>query len=193
MCGIGPFAIPLAMDNIRVHANDLNPMSYEYLLANAKLNKCKTDKLSMYNEDGRAFLIALAEKGISFDHAVMNLPQTATDFLDAFIGLSTRYPNDLKDTIRLPLIHVYAFSTADDPIDDIRRRCAISMRVDESILPMSTCSGHIVRDVAPKKLMICLSFTLPQQVAEASPLTLEEMSVEKDSDEPASKRSKTDE
>jgi tRNA (guanine37-N1)-methyltransferase len=40
--GIGPFSIPLTSqyDNIEVYANDLNPVSYQYLKSNAKLNKC---------------------------------------------------------------------------------------------------------------------------------------------------------
>ena len=59
----------------------------------------------------------------------MNLPQNATDFLDAFIGLARRTskggaspgpaaasPIPLFTVDNLPRIHVYAFSTAADPI-----------------------------------------------------------------------------
>jgi tRNA (guanine37-N1)-methyltransferase len=38
-CGIGPFAIPAAARGCVVHANDLNPKSYEYLVANVASNK----------------------------------------------------------------------------------------------------------------------------------------------------------
>ena len=38
MCGIGPFAVPLAMNGVEVHANDLNPASYDYLMKNAQQN-----------------------------------------------------------------------------------------------------------------------------------------------------------
>ena len=112
--------IPLAMNGIEVYANDLNPASYAYLLKNAEQNKC-SNLLHGYNLDGRKFVMELAKRDIAFDHAPMNLPQTATEFLDVFIGLRRRF-ND-PSSYRTPTIHVYAFSTADDVIDDVRRRC----------------------------------------------------------------------
>ena len=82
----------------------------------------------------------------------------------------------------------------EDPIGDIVRRSAGVLRCSEACLrtgrsdtattstttaattPTTTtsttkvvaghvCEGHIVRDVAPKKVMICLTFTLPAEVS----------------------------
>ena len=91
MAGIGPFAVPLASSgNVTVHANDLNPDSFKYLKKNVNGNKgCKQDRVFAYNMDGRQFVHALSDKEVDVDYFVLNLPQIAVEFLDAFRG--TRY------------------------------------------------------------------------------------------------------
>jgi len=179
MAGIGPFAVPLAMAGVRCHANDLNPASFKYLCINNQANRCERS-LTCYNMCARDFVLQLAEKGVDFDHAIMNLPQSATDFLDAFIGLGTRKGWKKDEPLqeqgqkhRLPNVHVYAFSTADEPVADVAARSAAVLRCDVDLLrpgPNLPFIGHVVRDVAPKKVMICLSFELPLSVALAEPV-----------------------
>jgi tRNA G37 N-methylase Trm5 len=48
-------------------------------------------------------------KAKKFDHYLMNLPATATEFLDAFKGLFKGF-----DPVDLPIIHCYSFSKAKD-------------------------------------------------------------------------------
>jgi hypothetical protein len=42
----------------------------------------------------RHFILKLVAENTPFHHAIMNLPQNATDFLDVFIGLHTRLGPD---------------------------------------------------------------------------------------------------
>ncbi|KAK9849012.1 hypothetical protein WJX84_008241, partial [Apatococcus fuscideae] len=107
MAGIGPFAIPAARKRCQVYANDLNPKSYQYLCENIKLNKVG-QRAVPFCMDARQFMQKLAEPSSSnsdpagaseaatssssagsliFQHAILNLPASAVDFLDVFNGL----------------------------------------------------------------------------------------------------------
>ena len=131
----------------------------------------------------------MLDSNIPFHEAIMNLPQNATDFLDVFIGMATRLGDRYEQSWAahpLPRIHVYAFSTAlDDPVQDIVERSAGVLQCDPKLLNYTRkgssdeasnvsaedrAVGHVVRDVSPKKVMVCLSFRLPREVAFAVPV-----------------------
>lgn len=158
MAGIGPFAIPLASKfGVSVLANDLNPSSHKYLLQNSRLNKC-SDKLKPYNLDGREFIHKLSDEGVRFQYAIMNLPAIAVEFLDAFRGFSV-------SRCGRPTVYVYGFYKADteEEIEGlVRGRCedALGCGITED------CGFviHRVRDVAPKKPMVCARFRIPREV-----------------------------
>jgi len=189
MAGIGPFAIPLAIKpGHQVYANDLNPASYKYLLSNTKLNHCEA-RLHSFNLDGRDFIHHLVDRKVFFQEVILNLPQSAVQFLDVFVGLHRKYHHDdsaLSHTdFVLPRIHVYSFTNnMEQPVLSVVEEvakvlgCSIAdLGYDNSIITVSDqdslmipCHGHIVRDVAPRKLMICVSFTLPKSVALKEPV-----------------------
>ena len=85
-CGVGPFAIPLAMRGCVVHANDLNPDSFAALQDNVRRNKVG-GRVTCYNLDGGDFLRQLAKNHVAVDAVIMNLPADAISFLGVFRGL----------------------------------------------------------------------------------------------------------
>jgi tRNA (guanine37-N1)-methyltransferase len=149
--------------------------------------------LLVYNQCGRAFLRALvAHTRVLPNEILMNLPANATDFLDSMVGLAVLAGVKKEGethasgshggrTARpvMPRVHVYGFSSADDPIADMAERAcgrmgcsiaALGVRdTSSNVASPGKWTGHLVRDVAPKKLMICLSFFVPEEVAYAAP------------------------
>eukprot|EP00891_Asterochloris_glomerata_P002406 jgi/Astpho2/2406/e_gw1.00044.68.1_t len=179
MAGIGPFAVPAAQKGCQVFANDLNPDSFEYLQRNIKLNRVQ-GKVQASNMDGRAFLRRLCQPEsqaaahhqtssngleeslpsgpVLFQHAIMNLPASAVEFLDAL-------PGAFDPTFwsgKLPQIHCYTFQKAPETDAGTQQRveAALGARLPEGALNI-----HIVRNVAPNKHMLCLTFRVPEDVA----------------------------
>ena len=176
--GVGPFSIPAAKKGCLVHANDLNPHSYESLCTNAKANSI-TQKLKAYNLDGREFIQKvihdllvpqqpLKEPLNTFTECntriIMNLPATAVQFLDTFRGLFSSVPSDRRNSIRLPKVYCYCFSKSEaspdkDALEMVQRSLGVSS------LRAGTYSTHTVRSVAPNKVMMKVTFELPPDVA----------------------------
>ncbi|KAH7314613.1 hypothetical protein KP509_21G010700 [Ceratopteris richardii] len=90
------------------------------------------------------------------DHIIMNLPASALDFLDAFNGIFSKE----RWKGKLPCIHCYCFMRAHESTADV-------LKFAESVLGSTIVDPAIweVRDVAPNKVMLCISFDLPEDVA----------------------------
>ncbi|XP_054718070.1 tRNA (guanine(37)-N1)-methyltransferase-like [Uloborus diversus] len=180
--GVGPFAIPLAKKKCVVHANDLNPDSYQWLCHNAELNKVKHN-LTAYNLDGRDFIQSIVKEGLlrcfkspesPSIHIIMNLPACALSFVDTFCGLlkSSDFENH---TTPLVFVHCYFFLKKDEDEAEVAEKYLDL----ESQTSMQICP---VRVVAPNKRMMRITYKL-------SPRLL--FSLKEDFPEPSAKRIKT--
>jgi tRNA (guanine37-N1)-methyltransferase len=165
-CGVGPLAIRAAKAGYKVIANDLNPDCFIYLNLNAKRNKISSKVLTSYNMDARDFIrLVISSSKDSFpriNHIYMNLPKDALEFLDVFIGLFTDITTYTKET--LPTVHVYGFSNAKDPKEDLIGRVANAFNI-QSLNKEYLTDFHDVRDVSNNKHMFCLSIKIPPEIA----------------------------
>ncbi|KAF8634903.1 hypothetical protein AX15_000651 [Amanita polypyramis BW_CC] len=98
-------------------------------------------------------------------HFVMNLPDTAIQFLGAFRGLLSDQTRDLRKTYgsAMPVVHCHCFTRELDPQ---KAELDIRKRVEEQLgAGITEAELHFVRSVAPNKEMYCISFRLPHEVA----------------------------
>ncbi|XP_055291740.1 tRNA (guanine(37)-N1)-methyltransferase isoform X3 [Moschus berezovskii] len=166
--GVGPFAIPAAKKNCTVFANDLNPESHKWLLHNCKLNKVD-QKVKVFNLDGKDFLQGpvreelmqqlgpLSKERKHSVHIVMNLPAKAIEFLSAFKALLDGQPCGSE---LLPIVHCYSFSKDANPAKDVQQRAGTVLGIS-----LEACSSvHLVRNVAPNKEMLCITFRIPAAI-----------------------------
>ncbi|KAH0478799.1 MAG: uncharacterized protein KVP18_000892 [Porospora cf. gigantea A] len=150
-----------------VWANDLNPDAFTSLETNFRLNKVDSTCVA-YNKDGNAFIrnffqcrqqwlshSAIQSKEV---HFVMNLPQSAIDFLPAFIGVLNGIEEEVEGWKFV--VHCYCFAKEEEHEQEIRER------VTEKLPHTDTGNATIrtVRNIAPKKSMYCWTWTLDKGV-----------------------------
>ena len=130
---------------------------------------------------------------------IMNLPDSALTFLDAFWGLYTPLADESgfrekMESVRMPMICVYCFTREIEPVAAAKDIYEVSLLTLSALPPDRTsrvltstkrasrylayelnatdenleANLHLVRSVAPKKDMYCLSFCLPRTVAFAT-------------------------
>lgn len=166
--GIGPFAIPAAKKGCQVYANDLNPDSFKWLEQNRKINKV-IDKIECYKLDGRQFITTVVkEKMVNFAsqeedrpfrvHVVMNLPASAVEFLDAFRGLLTGTLPEGEENVPAMSVHCYCFTKKEGAEEDACQMVKHHLGCN-NLHP----DVHNVRNVAPNKEMMCVSFQMPKE------------------------------
>lgn len=113
-------------------------------------------------------------------HFVMNLPASAIEFLHNFRGLyeghedlfnSTGATEQQDHQRQLPMVHVHCFAPKPNSPESVR---SVLERIEKEIGVLlkegdgsleGQATLHEVRDVAPAKLMFCVSFRLPRSVA----------------------------
>ena len=133
----------------------------------------------MYNLDARQFIHKMNEEGVEVDHFIMNLPQLAPEFLDAFRGWKfgdddNNTPNNSSSKKR-PMIHVHCFGDKARNPDEtliverqVQQRCETALGCPGCFSSSSSKNNEfqvrVVRDVGPRKHMLCVSFRLPLEV-----------------------------
>ena len=95
--------------------------------------------------------------GATFDHIVMNLPATAVEFLDC---LKHSFDRKTWENRKLPTVHVYAFRPPGHTDRDV-----ISRAEGHLGCPIKNAKVFEVRDVAPNKAMVCVSFQITEEQA----------------------------
>jgi tRNA (guanine37-N1)-methyltransferase len=109
--GVGPFSVLIGKRNpgAKVYAVDLNPDAIELLKVNVRVNKVE-NRVFPILADARE-IAATKLKGIA-DRVIMNLPETAINFVDAAC---------LAIKSQGGIVHFYAFIRSPDSIENLKQ------------------------------------------------------------------------
>ncbi|XHH07731.1 MAG: class I SAM-dependent methyltransferase family protein [Candidatus Bathyarchaeia archaeon] len=143
--GVGPFAIPIAKmcPEAKVYAVDINPDAVELLKINVRVNRVEN---RVYPLLGDARELAKEKLCGVADRVIMNLPETAIDFVDA--ACQTLKPSG-------GVVHFYGFIRKPDTIDDLKKRfSSLVEQQGRKVLAFQCARG--VRETAPYEQQVVL-------------------------------------
>jgi tRNA (guanine37-N1)-methyltransferase len=137
--GVGPFVIPIAKKhkNVRVYAVDVNPDAVSFLKRNIAVNRAEKQVVPILGDARQVVKEQLSGKA---NHVIMNLPETALEFVD--VACEAIKPEG-------GILHYYCFErNVSDPLETAKARLTetvnISSRKVEKVILAKT-----VREVAP--------------------------------------------
>ncbi|GAB4325785.1 MAG: tRNA (guanine(37)-N1)-methyltransferase Trm5b [Promethearchaeota archaeon] len=111
--GVGSFSVQLAKHcNVEVVAMDVNPAAVDLCRQNAAANKV-SDLVHVFHEDAKnavGLVQGLTDVWGAPKHVVMNLPESALQFLDVAFDLASPAGGE---------VHLYSFGEKPDPVDDV--------------------------------------------------------------------------
>jgi tRNA (guanine37-N1)-methyltransferase len=143
--GVGPFSVLIAKKNpnVKVYAVDLNPEAVELLKVNVRLNRV----------DNRVFPIQADAKQIAkgklngvADRVIMNLPETAIDFVSSACQIIKPQGG---------VIHFYGFVRKPDTIAEMKLRFSNAVRETERKVTEFLYAKSI-RETAPYESQVVL-------------------------------------
>lgn len=110
--GVGPFSVLIAKKhpNVKVYAVDLNPEAVELLKVNVRVNRVES-RVFPIQADARE--IAEGKLNGVADRVIMNLPETAIEFVDAACQIIKPQGG---------VIHFYGFIRKPDTIEEMKHR-----------------------------------------------------------------------
>ena len=137
--GVGPFVIPAAKRGAAAVGVDLNPVAVEYLRENAERNGV-AERVTAIEGDVRD---VAGDYGGWADRLVMNLPHSASEFLDVAAVLAS-------DEC---VLHLYDIQHEDDPFGPGERAIREAF---EPAHDVTVETRHVVRSYAPHEVNVCL-------------------------------------
>jgi tRNA (guanine37-N1)-methyltransferase len=110
--GVGPFSVLIGKKNpkVKVYAVDINPEAVELLKVNVRVNRVENRVYPILGDANQ--VVATKLKG-SADRVIMNLPETAIEFVDAACRAIKPQGG---------IIHFYAFVRSPDSIENQKLR-----------------------------------------------------------------------